>query len=156
MTHEELISLAKQASTPDVEYYVESARNEAGTFYELHRVVEFGGAETVYSDHRDGARPLSEGVVRMRKEIEAMSAHKRRSAPIPKFINDDAIIEAVRSYERMNSGEGATTEDVAKAVGFNGHDTARWRLKKLVQEHKVRSYEDPISFAVRYKVGAPK
>ena len=153
MTHEELISLAKQASTPDVQYIVESTFNPVvGIVLRVRRYVELSGLETVYCDITPKARPLVEGIDRMQREVEAHSAHSKRSSTAAKHVTDEAILDAIKTHECMCGGEGASTNDIAAAVGFSSNVSSHHRLKILMQNGLVRSYEDPLTFTKRYKV----
>ena len=152
MTHEELISLAKQASTPDVQYIVESTFNPvAGIVLRVRRYVELSGIETIYCDITPKARPLVEGIDRMQREVEAHNLHAKRSANTAKHVTDEAILDAIKTHERMCGGEGASTDEIAEAVGFSSNASVMHRLKALMQNGLVRCYEDPMTFSKRYK-----
>ena len=153
MSLDELISLAKKASTPDVAYMVEASFDPVllKQSVRVRRIVEMTGLETLYADTDDhGARPLEEGILRMQREIDARNASAKRHSTANRGVSRDDVLACVIEHERMCSGEGPTVNEVAEAVGLV-KSTAQYYLTKLVEDHKVRVYEDPMTFAGRYK-----
>ena len=151
---EEIMSLAKKASTPDVAYLVESSYDPILLKQDVRvrRVVEMTGLETVYTNTDEhGARPLEEGLLRMQREIDARNVSaKRHSTANRGAAGREEVLACIAEHERMCSGEGPTVTEIAEVVGLV-KPTAQYYLNKLLEEHLVRRYEDPMTFSSRYK-----
>lgn len=152
----DLISLAKRASTPDVQYIVEITQAPGqDAQFSVRRIVEMASLETVYSNaDLHGARPLEEGIARMQSEVESMGrvAQRENKHRRPIGVDPNEIVEFIRTREAMNSGEGASAREVAERFGLGVRATADHHLHKLIEAHRVRCYEDPLTFVKRYKV----
>lgn len=161
MTHDELISLAKSASTPDTQYIVEISQSpDRDAKITVRRIVEMTGIETVYSNTDErGAHPLDEGIARMQSEAAAfrrISGAKGRTGGKRHGLDVEALFLFIARYEHMNGYEGPTLGEIAAEFGFASHHGAEYNIDKLVKQHRVWMYRDLITGAKRYKAVNPK
>lgn len=147
---QDLIDLAERASHPSPwGQYAVTALFHAGDpepIISIRRTSPDTGRELIYSDDDSADAPLSAGIRRMELEIKAReiaSARKKRGSARARGKSDEDIVKFALRYCKLN-GEWPAVSEITTAMGFSGHASTMYHVKKLVDQGRASVFHDDL------------